>query len=84
MEYLKMLLEYCSLGYDVYFTQLYGKDAITMTKRYSYKAERPLHCQQMFDHEKIDLERLRSCLDFMYTDIQEQEESKKYYEIDKS
>ena len=49
MNYLDSCISYASLGYDVSLTNIYGKDAIRMVKRYSYKAERELICEQIID-----------------------------------
>lgn len=81
MEIIKIFLEYTSLGYDVYFTSIVGKDAITMTKRYSHKSESKLHCQQIYNHNKLDEGSIRSVLEFMYNDIQEQEKTGEYKEL---
>lgn len=75
-----VLLSYSSLGYDVSFTSIFGKDAIGMTKRYSHIAERELYCQQIFEHDNMNLDRLRKVCDFMYENIQEQEKIGEYYE----
>ena len=78
---IQMFLEYCGLGYDVYFTSIVGKDAIRMTKRYSHKAGKCVHCQQVIDHDKLTEEKLRSILDFMYHDIEKQEETGQFQNI---
>jgi len=76
-----LLKHYCDLGYDVYLTSIFGKDGICMTKRYSHKAERKLQCLQIWDHARIDTTLEQVCT-FMYSDIEEQEASGNYREID--
>lgn len=63
---IQMFLEYCGLGYDVYFTSIVGKDAIRMTKRYSHKVGKCVNCQRVIDQDKLTGERPRSILGFMY------------------
>ncbi len=82
-NYLDYCISYASLGYDVTLTTLYGKEAIRMVKVYSYKAERKLTCEQIIEHDNLkDPENLHRILDFMYNDIQRQEETKEYYETE--
>ena len=81
MKQLQMLIEYASLGYDFSLTNIYGKEAVQMIKRYSYKKEGPVKCLQMYEHEKIKNEtEFSRILQFLYDDIQEQEKTGKYYE----
>jgi hypothetical protein len=77
----QQLIDYSELGYDVTLTSLFGKEAIKMVKRYSYTAKQPLVCEQIQDHKSllIDDFRLHQILQFLYDDIQEQEESGEYY-----
>lgn len=80
-DFFKQLKDYCDLGYDISMTHICGKDAIRMIKRYSYKAEKPLYCEQIVNHEKLENEEyLQNVLDFMYNHIQQQEEKCNYYE----
>lgn len=76
------LIEYSSLGYDITLTNLFGKDAIRMVKRYSHKAEKALYCEQVADHEQLlyDEDRFLDTIRFLYKNIQEQEETEIYYE----
>jgi len=78
MEGLNLFRHYALLGFDVCFTSLCGKDAIRMVKRYSYKAERALICEQIVDTS--DDNRLKEVLNWMHDDIIQQEESGKYHE----
>jgi len=65
---------YHDLGYNLYLTDLYGKDGIRMEKRYSYKAEKMLFCEQIIHHDRIiDTEYLETILDFLYKEIELQE-----------
>ena len=75
VTYLKTCREYSDLGYDLYLTSICGKDGIRMTKRYSYKFEGQVHSQQIWSHDRLDKENLHTIVNFMYKDIQEQEES---------
>jgi hypothetical protein len=80
----KSIIDYCLLGYDITLTNLYGKEAIRMVKRYSYIAERPLICEQIQGHDILlkDENRFDEVLNFLYNDIQLQEETKNYYNPD--
>lgn len=73
-----VFLNYDSLGYDACFTTFFGKDAVRLTKRYSHKAEKPLHCEQIFNKESKTENDLREVFDFMYNDIKEQEDTGNY------
>lgn len=78
---LQQILDYASLGYEVSFTHIFGKDAVLMRKQYSYRAHQALVCEQMFDHgDARDKHRLFLVLEFMYKDIQNQEETGNYSE----
>jgi hypothetical protein len=78
---LQQILDYASLGYEISFTQIFGKDAILMRKRYSHPANKPLVCEQMFNHgDARNNHKLHLVLEFMYRDIQKQEETGKYSE----
>jgi hypothetical protein len=80
-EFFAKLKEYSDLGYDVMLTSFFGKDAIRMVKRYSYVAEKPLVCEQIYSHDDlINSDTLNRVLDFMYNDIKNQEETKTYKE----
>ena len=78
----KKLIEYSELGYDVTLTNLYGKKAIRMVKVYSYKAEKPICCEQIADHQELlqDENRFLNTMKFLYENIQKQEETGIYYE----
>jgi len=80
MEALKIFKYYSDIGYDVFFTKIFGKEGLKMVKRYSYKAERSLVCTQIFEYSEKNDKELRECLLFMYNDIEEQEETGNYYE----
>lgn len=80
MEGLDIFKHYSNLGYDVFFTRIYGKEGLKMIKRYSYKAERPLICTQIFEYSDKTEKDIKQCFQYMYEDIQEQEETGKYYE----
>lgn len=70
---------YSSLGYDISLTTLYGKDAIRMVKRHSHKRGSSIVCTQVSEHDKLDdLERFNDTVDWMYNDIQNQEETEEY------
>lgn len=78
---LQQILDYAGLGYEISFTQIYGKDAILMRKRYSHPAQQPLISEQIFNHEHVeDKERFADLLNWMYDDIQEQEKKGVYKE----
>jgi hypothetical protein len=77
MEGIEHFKHYCDLGYDVSFTMLFGKEGIRMNKRYSYKTESPIMCEQMFRYSEASDLRLREALLFLYEDIREQELSGK-------
>lgn len=81
-ERFKKLIEYSALGYDITLTSLFSKDAIRMVKRYSYKSEKSLCCEQIADHEQLlyDEDRFLNTIRFLYKDIQNQEESGIYHE----
>ena len=80
-SYLQSVINYTSLGYEITLISLYGKDAIRMRKAYSYKAERPLICEQVIHYEELqDEEQRAKIFEFLYNDIQEQEKSGKYKE----
>lgn len=79
-SFFKWCKDYSALGYDVYLTSLFGKDAIRMVKRYSYKSGSPVVCEQICEHESLlDLAKLHEILNFMYNNIQSQEKSGNYY-----
>lgn len=85
---MKTFLDYCihyaCLGYDVTLTSIYCKDGIRMVKRYSHPAERSLTCIQICDHESLkSIDKVHDILDYMYNNIQEQEQTGKYYEPQK-
>lgn len=81
MEFLETCISYSCLGYDITLTSIYYKQGIRMVKRYSHTAERPLTCEQVFDHEKLkDPEQLYKITQFLYEDIIEQEKTGKYYD----
>lgn len=80
MKAIALLNNYCSLGYEVTLIRLYGKDAVRMKKVYSYKLEKPIYCEQIQDHDTLTFYRLVKLLDFMYNDIQQQEETGNLYE----
>ncbi len=72
---------YSSLGYDISFTVIHGKEAIKMVKRYSSKAKRALICEQIQEHDQLkNPQLLHAVLEFLYNSIQEQEQTGKYYE----
>jgi hypothetical protein len=79
MKQLQMFIDYAMLGYDVSFTSIVGHEGIRMIKRYSHPAERSLVSEQIFAYDEAkNEERLHSVLQFMYEDIQQQEETKDY------
>ena len=81
--YFEYMFHYACLGYDVSLTNIYGKDAIRMVKRYSYPAQRSLSCVQIQEHENLkDLDRLHDVLSYMYNNIEEQEKTENYYNED--
>lgn len=80
MEGLDIFKYYSDLGYDTFFTRIFGKEGLKMIKRYSYKAERPLTCTQIFEYSDKTEKDLRECLQYMYDDIREQEETGNYFE----
>jgi hypothetical protein len=76
---LQIILNYSSLGYDLIFTTIVGKDAIRMVKRYSHIAEKHIVSEQIYNHEELCNEKtLRSVANFLYNDIQEQEKTKTF------
>jgi hypothetical protein len=78
---LQQILDYADLGYEISFTNIYGKDAVLMRKRYSHPAERALICEQIFDHEHVKNKgRFAHLLNWLYDDIQEQEKTRIYKE----
>jgi hypothetical protein len=78
---LEQLTFYCNLGYDITLTQLYGKDAIRMVKRYSHIAEKEVICEQIIEHDALrDEHYLNKVLTFMYENIEQQEKTKTFYE----
>lgn len=82
-DYLDAIISYAGLGYEITLITLYGKDAIRMRKAYSYKAERPLICEQVIHHEDLkNPEQRHKIFEFLYNDIQEQEKTGKYYETE--
>lgn len=80
-DFFYWIRSYCDLGYDVTLTQLHGKEAIRMVKRYSFKRGDSITCEQIIEHDNFKSEeRLQKILQFCYDDIQRQEETKDYYE----
>lgn len=75
----EIIKEYSALGYDVSLTNIFGKDAVKMVKRYSYVRKDSILCEQIIDHDNLTEERLQHVCDFMYRDIQNQEATGKYY-----
>lgn len=79
--FLENIKHYSELGYDITLTSIYGKDAVRMVKRYSVPAERALICEQIVDHDEIgDNDYTFDFFNYMYENIQNQEQTKKYYE----
>jgi hypothetical protein len=83
-SHFKIIMEYAALGYEVTLTLLYGKEAIRMVKIYSHKAKAPVVCEQIQEHDILlkDESRFNEVLNFLYNDIQLQEETKNYYNPD--
>jgi hypothetical protein len=78
---LQQIIDYANLGYEISFTHIFGKDAVLMRKRYSYRAHQALVCEQVFDHEHIkDKEIFANLLNWMYNDIKDQEDKGVYRE----
>lgn len=75
-NFLKIMLEYQSLGYEITLTNVYGKDAIRMTKIYSHLSETPLDCLQVINLDILqDDIKLHDLTNFMYQEIRDKEES---------
>lgn len=78
-DLLYYMIHYSALGYNIYLSNLYGQNSVKMTKRYSHKRKAPIYCEQIQEHEQLrDTEKLAALLDFMYTDIKNQERTGKY------
>jgi hypothetical protein len=80
-EYLKAVLDYTWLGYEITLFTLHGKDGIRMRKTYSYIAQQPLICEQIIHYSNLsDTLQRSNIFEFLYENIQEQEKSGTYYE----
>ena len=72
---IQQIIDYAELGYEITLTKFGGRQTITMRKRYSYRADKSLVCQQSFDHKDVtDPNKFAALNQFMYSDIEKQEE----------